>query len=173
MADPLTEQCTATSSRTGARCRRLVVGGGVCPSHGGKAPQVAAKRQERIELGRLRLAGVVAEDLTPPEALLAAVRDADQVRQAIRAKIAQDDGLDPDTLDLFGQWLDRAGRLSKSAIDAAAQLPPWVLLGRLEADQQASLLIAVVRATVAHLPGHFTDEQINAAMVAAFTQKEH
>ncbi|MFI5729172.1 hypothetical protein ACIA49_03560 [Kribbella sp. NPDC051587] len=45
---PLGDQCTATSKATGNRCRRRVIGGGVCIVHGGRAPRVAAKRQERI-----------------------------------------------------------------------------------------------------------------------------
>lgn len=45
---PLSERCTATSKRTGQRCQLTVIGGGVCFMHGGKAPQVAAKREERI-----------------------------------------------------------------------------------------------------------------------------
>jgi hypothetical protein len=55
------EKCTARSSRTGDRCKRWPVAGGtVCPSHGGRAPQVrdAAERRQaeariRAELGDL------------------------------------------------------------------------------------------------------------------------
>lgn len=45
---PLSERCTATSKRTGLRCQLTVIGGGTCFMHGGKAPQVAAKREARI-----------------------------------------------------------------------------------------------------------------------------
>lgn len=41
-------QCTARSKRSKDRCKRLVIGGGVCVMHGGKAPQVMAKRLQRI-----------------------------------------------------------------------------------------------------------------------------
>lgn len=47
-AHPLSQQCTATSKATGHRCRRQVVGAAVCIVHGGRAPQVAAKREERV-----------------------------------------------------------------------------------------------------------------------------
>jgi hypothetical protein len=43
-------QCTATSHRTGERCkRRPILGGNVCPVHGGSAPQVIAAARRRLE----------------------------------------------------------------------------------------------------------------------------
>lgn len=47
---PLTSQCTAVSRHTKERCKKLVKGGGVCRSHGGAAPQVIAKRRERVAI---------------------------------------------------------------------------------------------------------------------------
>ena len=42
------QRCTAVSSRTGEPCRRwAIVGGSVCAVHGGTAPTVRAKAQER------------------------------------------------------------------------------------------------------------------------------
>lgn len=42
-------QCTAHSTRTGERCRqRAIRGGSVCRTHGGSAPQVRQKAQERL-----------------------------------------------------------------------------------------------------------------------------
>ena len=42
-------RCTATSSRTGERCKqRPITGGTVCVTHGGRAPQVVAKAKERV-----------------------------------------------------------------------------------------------------------------------------
>jgi hypothetical protein len=48
-ADPMDERrCTATSKRSGERCRRAaIVGGTVCAMHGGKAPAVAAAAEQR------------------------------------------------------------------------------------------------------------------------------
>ena len=43
-------QCTARSKRSGERCKRLVVGGGVCRMHGGASPAANARRLERIAL---------------------------------------------------------------------------------------------------------------------------
>ena len=41
--------CTAHSARTGKPCRRApILGGTVCVTHGGAAPQVKAKAKERL-----------------------------------------------------------------------------------------------------------------------------
>lgn len=46
--DPMEGRCTATN-RKGERCRRWPIQGGyVCKMHGGGAPQVIAKAQERL-----------------------------------------------------------------------------------------------------------------------------
>ena len=43
-------RCTATAKSTGERCKRAAVkGGNVCSMHGGKAPQVERKAQERLD----------------------------------------------------------------------------------------------------------------------------
>jgi ethanolamine utilization microcompartment shell protein EutL len=46
--DP-SRQCTATSTTSGERCRRAaILGGTVCPFHGGSAPAVKRKAAERL-----------------------------------------------------------------------------------------------------------------------------
>lgn len=48
MVDP-NRQCTATAKSTGEQCQRAAVKGAtVCPVHGGSAPQVKDKAQERL-----------------------------------------------------------------------------------------------------------------------------
>ena len=43
-------QCTATAKSTGERCQRPAIkGGSVCYHHGGAAPQVQKKAQERLD----------------------------------------------------------------------------------------------------------------------------
>lgn len=43
-------QCTATAKSTGERCQRPAIKGGeVCYQHGGAAPQVEKKAQERLD----------------------------------------------------------------------------------------------------------------------------
>lgn len=44
------QRCTATAKSTGERCKRAAIeGGNVCSMHGGKAPQVQQKAQERLD----------------------------------------------------------------------------------------------------------------------------
>ena len=77
------QQCEATSKRSGRRCRRRVVGASVCITHGGKAPQVAARREARILEMRAELKaaarGQVHEPRSPHEVLLSAVDIGDRV----------------------------------------------------------------------------------------------
>ena len=41
--------CKAHSSRTGQPCRQVaILGGNVCVAHGGRAPQVKRKAEERL-----------------------------------------------------------------------------------------------------------------------------
>jgi phage terminase small subunit len=47
-------QCTAKSVRSQKQCRRAaILGGTVCIMHGGKAPQVIAAAQRRLELAQI------------------------------------------------------------------------------------------------------------------------
>jgi hypothetical protein len=73
-------QCTAHSTRTGERCKKVPIRGGyVCPTHGGSAPQVKQKAEERlkalIEPAITRLAELIAQKEFPSVAI-AAVKDA-------------------------------------------------------------------------------------------------
>jgi hypothetical protein len=111
-------QCTATAKGTGERCRRRVIGGGVCPMHGGRAPQVAAAREARIIEQRARLAGSKDFEVRDPaEALMAAAEDADLVLQRIKSEI-QSGAVSSTQLEALGEWLDRVARLSKLIVDA-------------------------------------------------------
>lgn len=74
-------RCTARSSRTGERCKRAaMLGGNVCRSHGGNAPQVKAKAQRRLQQAAdalvQRLLGMALDGDTPDHVALAAIRDA-------------------------------------------------------------------------------------------------
>lgn len=46
----MTDQCTATANSTGERCQNAPIkGSNVCRVHGGSAPQVKKKAQERLD----------------------------------------------------------------------------------------------------------------------------
>lgn len=119
-AHPLSEQCTAHSKKTGERCKKRVIGGGVCPQHGGRAPQVAAKREARILAGEAALAAAGSDEelrRDPRSALLAAAQDADVILQRLKHQV-KTGTIEPALLQALGDWLDRTSRLSKVVIDA-------------------------------------------------------
>lgn len=92
-------QCTARSKTTGQRCQRpALLGGNVCRSHGGNAPQTRAKAQRRLEqaadvlvqrLLRFALDGDV-DDAVALRAIIAAI---DRAGFAVTTKVA----VGPDT----------------------------------------------------------------------------
>lgn len=105
--------CTATN-RQGKRCgRRPIPGGMVCTNHGGAAPQVQAKAEERlkalIDPAIMRLAELVAQTEFPSVAI-AAVKDVlDRNGQLGKAKETQDVNLSGvvDIVSLLRQRRDR------------------------------------------------------------------
>lgn len=143
--DPLTSRCTATAKSTGERCRRWVLGGGVCVKHGGRAPQVAAKREARIIAGQaLQLGGDGLVDRSPADALLSAAKDADLVIQRLKGQVRSGEGLDLAALSVLGDWIDRVGRLSKVVIDAKLDERD-VQLAQADADRVVNAFTEVVK----------------------------
>lgn len=120
---PLGEQCSATSKRSGKRCRRRVIGGGVCIMHGGKAKQVRARAEQRILLYEAeQKAGPPEPELPEPtadETLVAVLRDVRTTLQHLRVGMAVN--ASPTLLALLGDWLDRADRISRSVIITRAE----------------------------------------------------
>lgn len=116
--NPLSEQCPAMSKRSRRRCQRMVVGGGVCSMHGGRAPQVAAKREARIVTAAAQLAGEPWDERDPGEALMAAASDADALVQRLKRQLVTAEQVDHASLTALGEWIDRVGRLSKVVLDA-------------------------------------------------------
>jgi hypothetical protein len=119
-AHPLSERCKAKAKSTGERCKCTVIGGGVCPTHGGNAPQVRAAREARVLAGEAALAASGDEDMRrdPRAALLAAAQDADLILQRIKRRLAEGGTLDGPLLQALGDWIDRTTRTSKVVIDA-------------------------------------------------------
>lgn len=78
-ADPMSQRCSATSKAKGVQCGRSAIPGGtVCGYHGGRAPQVKRKAEERLRalvdpaLGAL---GELVRQKKVPPVRLAAARD--------------------------------------------------------------------------------------------------
>jgi hypothetical protein len=134
-------RCTAHSTRTGEQCRhRPIVGGTVCATHGGKAPQVlraAARRQEaqRIET---RLAALVVsmegQCVDDPHVIIRAMlRRSQMVMQAYESMLVDDPecrllvevdygkagGIRREQHPVAALWDRERDRLSKLAVEAA------------------------------------------------------
>lgn len=111
------EQCTATAKATGKRCEKLVVGGGVCRSHGGASPNARAAREARIVQMRARAYGDVTER-TPAEALLAAGTSLDASLQALEQLAGRGEAPDATLLREIRSAADASGRMAKLIQDA-------------------------------------------------------
>lgn len=151
-------RCTARSTRTGEPCKRpAMLGGNVCRSHGGNAPQVKAKAQRRLQQAAdalvQRLLGMALDGDTPDHVALAAIRDA----------------------------LDRAGLGAKQAVEVEVTKAPWEeLLGDVafvtraqhEAMKQGQPLPPLPPSPAARpaspaLPGPAADDYLDAEVVDA------
>jgi hypothetical protein len=147
---PATSQCPARSKRSGNQCKRLVLGGGPCYLHGGRGPQVAAKREQRVLLAEAQAAApTVIVQREPEEILLDALHDTNATLQAIKAELSA--GLvNPILLQLAGDWIDRVGRLGKIIVDGDLSTKLHTRLGWLAEDRAATVwghLAAVVEAS--------------------------
>lgn len=99
-------QCTARSKRTGEQCKRpSMLGGNVCRSHGGAAPQTRAKAQRRLQ----QAADVLVQRL---------------LSFALDGQVA-----DPVALQAIRDALDRAGMNPKTAVEVSLAPYEQVLAG--------------------------------------------
>jgi hypothetical protein len=131
--------------------------------HGGKAPQVAARREARLAEARARLAGDPIEARDPADALVAAAVTADELAQRLRRDLLDGGGeLRPAALLALGDWLDRVGRLSKAVVDARIDERKARV-----AEAQALLLVSVIRAIFADPQLALTPEQFAASGLVA------
>jgi hypothetical protein len=74
---PSERRCHAHSKRSGERCRRLAIPGGVvCVMHGGAAPQVAAAARRRLIYAAATVACTRMAALDPEIAVLSGIRSA-------------------------------------------------------------------------------------------------
>jgi hypothetical protein len=146
----LSSQCTARSKRSGVQCKRLVLGGGVCAMHGGKAPQVAAKRLERIAWMRAGQAAGLEQrpDVTPEEALLEELhRTVGRVRQLeVYLQTHDTDADEGRTLQLFMAERGHVRQVAETALRTNA-VGKQVQLS----ERQGALIVLVMRAILARV----------------------
>lgn len=175
-------RCTATSSRTGERCRRWAATGcNVCRSHGAAATQVrrAAERRiarEKLEQSIGRELGNFRPDIADPaermlEALARAQAMVDVIESALwdlgltpggaagAGMIVPDHLGDPrqhELLGMYADWIDRVGRLSKAARLAGVEERRVEISGQRVAEMTAVLRgvgAAMVALLAQHVPG--------------------
>ena len=99
-------KCSAVSSRTGRPCQKwAILGGTVCPTHGGSAPQVKEAAARRIRELIPTALDTLAEVMTDPEASEASrVRAADSILdrggfKAVDVTVTLDEGSANEALD--------------------------------------------------------------------------
>lgn len=126
--DP-SRRCTATSSRTGERCKRqAILGGTVCASHGGRAPQVQRAAARRLALGE-----AIAElhqlghpiDVEPADAMLAMVQEAAGNVAFLRARVQELDQLTRESRELEAA-LAVLGGGGKESVEIAQRAPAGI-----------------------------------------------
>lgn len=151
-AHPLAVQCPAKSKRSGARCKRRVIGGGPCSMHGGRAPQVARARRDRVTLAE----ALAADPRRPATAVLGDTVHAFDVlaRRAVADLDAK--GLDADALAQITDALDRAGRWAKTALEAQVDDRQ----ARASEAQVAAVVAGVQRAIAAEVHDAATRERL-------------
>jgi hypothetical protein len=117
----------------------------VCRFHGGAASQVERRREARVVVAAARRR--YAEDFAerePGEVLLAAVADVDAIVQKVKRQVERREELSGTDLLALGEWLDRAAKLAKTALDAGVQERQVRLH-----EAQGALVVGLIRAIFA------------------------
>lgn len=106
-------RCVATSQRSGERCKRwAILGGRVCPKHGGGAPQVKAAAAARVTLAE----AMASEDRRSPVEILADTLHAADVLLRKALKAADQAVITPQELATIVEHLERAEQFARAVI---------------------------------------------------------
>lgn len=126
-------RCTAKAKSTGEQCRRMVVGGGVCPVHG-RNRHVKANQEARKLRAQAAAYGDVVER-SPEEALMGAGTSLDFVLQSLEQLASTGGAVDPVVLREIRAAATESGRMQKLIQDAGLDERRL----RLEEQQQVQL----------------------------------
>lgn len=145
------ERCTATSRRSGERCKRYpALGATVCRTHGGAAPQVRARAKQRAAESEVRdyleVLGVP-EPVNPADALMDLIAAKNAEVRWLRARVKT---FTPDSL-VWGVSSHEEGFTAEGMVDKRthkAEPNTWWKLLREAEDQLAEYTSKALRAGV-------------------------
>lgn len=148
-------QCRARSKRSGERCRRAAIrGGAVCSFHGGRAPAVVARADQRLAVAEatevVNAAASVRRSMTMSQVYTELLRTAATAvlwRDALEEKVEALNGQWRYTSDLMTEQLRSEVKLFERAMGQAAKV--LELVARLDIESRASRLDEAQGALVA------------------------
>jgi hypothetical protein len=109
------EQCTATSTQSGQRCKRLATRGAkVCQKHGAAAPQVREAARQRVAIADALATGTKRH---PWEVLEDALHTADVLMSEARVQV-ETGQITPALVEKLVNTIERAHRMAKVNLDA-------------------------------------------------------
>lgn len=167
-------QCTAKAKAKGSgeRCKRLVLGGGVCRMHGGATKAATAKRLERVAVMQAqRFRGPVV--ITGAEALTEELhRTVGQVR-ALGDELGMLDAPEAEAPSKVQRWSAERGHLRQVA-ETVVRLQVEEQVGRMTEEQttQMVLLLRDVLAALGIDPSLPEVQAIVRAQILAHAQRE-
>lgn len=116
-------RCTATSQRSGQRCKRMAsLGATVCAMHGGAAPQVRAAAQRRVALAE---ALATSERRSPAEILADCMHTADVVARQLQAWLDAGERLTPEVVDRLTEAIKLSASMARVVVDASGSPDGW------------------------------------------------
>lgn len=165
MTNEDTPRCTATSSRTGARCKKRPIDGGtVCATHGGSAPQVRAAADRRVQIRKLEKdinAALVADGVAPVDdpfgelALLAG--EARDFKNALASRLSMLDSIRYKATESGTEQLRSEVVLYERALDRTARFVELLAKSGFEerrvrlAESEGRVLAGVIQRILADL----------------------
>lgn len=165
--DP-TRRCTATSGRTGQPCRKpAILGGTVCATHGGSAPQVraAANRNLVDQAATKELAHAEVKPLGDPIVALGDLAAESLAILEVAKANAVGAAVDSAWMGMLERSMERAGKL----LEVCGRLGLEERRVRLEEDK-LDMLAAVMRRAWAELGHDPEDPAVQSALDVAYIE---
>jgi hypothetical protein len=142
-------QCTAKAKSTGHPCMNFCKPGSlVCWQHGGAAPQVQRKADERMTLRQLMFE-------QPPRPLIEVILDnvhtADAITREMKLRLAEGEAVTPQDLDRLLDLTRLSQHLAKTALDSGVEIA-LVNQARTSVGELGTILSEVLLAVLHSLP---------------------